>query len=268
MKTVIKPKMGNYRPPDEHKYLNYNERPEGVVIDTVVIHYTVEDYPSSIAILTKPRNVSAHYIIDRDGRIDNLVADEKRAWHDGNSEWNKKANVNDFSIGIELVNSGSDQSINSHQKLVWKEKDFFSSDQMSSLVILLDYLRKEHTEIKNSNIIGHSDITAWNARKVDPGICFDWKWLANEGHGLYSKCDLSKLSAKIMYEFGCNDDVTNLQTRLQSLGYKIDITGVFDAMTRNVVRAFNMHFHTDTTFDYEVWNNESEMILNDLLTQL
>ena len=91
--------IGIYRAPNEYQYLNYNDRPKGVITDTIVIHYTVGNFRSSYLTLTAPRGVSAHYLIDRDGRIDNLVPEEKRAWHAGVSHWHKD-NVNDFSIGI------------------------------------------------------------------------------------------------------------------------------------------------------------------------
>jgi len=121
-------------------------------------------------------------------------------------------------------------------------------------------------------MIGHSDITAYNARKLDPGIFFDWKLLAQQGHGLYPKCDTSTITPQILYSYNDRGPcIANLQNTLNQYGYKIKCTEVFDETTRNVVRAFNMHFHNDihySEFEYECWDNIAEMRLNDLLEQI
>jgi N-acetylmuramoyl-L-alanine amidase len=87
--------------------LNYDERPAGVTVDTVVLHATVlntlEDVAAHFA--NPATKVSAHYTIDRDGTVASHVAEEKRAWHAGQSKMKDgRTAVNDFSIGIELVN--------------------------------------------------------------------------------------------------------------------------------------------------------------------
>jgi N-acetylmuramoyl-L-alanine amidase len=266
-----KPNMVVFRAPENDKVRNFGYRKENTVIDTIVIHYTVCDFTKSYTILTMPRNVSAHYLIDRDGEIFSLVDEKHVAWHAGLSNWLNKESVNEFSIGIELVNSGSNQRVDSSGKLLWDEKDIFPEVQMTSLSQLIGYIKSENPQIEDRKIIGHSDITAWNGRKVDPGIAFNWKGLAKngEGHGLYPKCDTSGLSNKILYKFGdSSEKITELQKNLNRYGYKINITGLFDDETQNVVRAFNMHFHTDTENYYECWDNISEARLNDLLTQI
>ena len=253
--------IGLYRAPNEYQYLNYNDRLEGVITDTIVIHYTVGDFRSSYLTLTAPRGVSAHYLIDRDGRIDNLVPDDKRAWHAGKSYWHED-NVNDFSIGIELVNSGSGQSIDLNGKLSWEQIDLFPQAQMVSLVALIDYIKSNNPNIKNQNIVGHSDIAL--GRKIDPGIAFNWKYLADNGHGLYS--DDKHDCPTVLYKFGDScEGIKSIQAKLSKYGYNTSVTGEFDEDTQNVVRAFNMHFHNDTTFDYEIWDSVSDMRLDALL---
>ena len=88
--------------------LNFNERPKGTVIDMVIIHYTdMFTTEESLEILTSPTsNVSAHFLIDTDGTIIELVDTQKRAWHAGVSQWQEVQNVNHRSIGIELQNGG------------------------------------------------------------------------------------------------------------------------------------------------------------------
>lgn len=86
---------------------NFNERPKGVAVDTVVLHATVlntlEDVVDKFA--DPESQVSAHYTIDRDGTVVRHVAEDQRAWHAGQSKMKDgRSGVNDFSIGIELVN--------------------------------------------------------------------------------------------------------------------------------------------------------------------
>jgi N-acetylmuramoyl-L-alanine amidase len=86
---------------------NFNERPKGVVIDTVVLHATaLNTLQEVVDTFADPESqVSAHYTIDRDGTVVQHVAEDQRAWHAGQSKMKDgRSGVNDFSIGIELVN--------------------------------------------------------------------------------------------------------------------------------------------------------------------
>jgi N-acetyl-anhydromuramyl-L-alanine amidase AmpD len=86
---------------------NFNDRPEGVVVDTIVLHATVLDSLQEVVdkFADPESHVSAHYTIDRDGTIAGHVPEEARAWHAGQSKMKDgRSGVNDFSIGIELVN--------------------------------------------------------------------------------------------------------------------------------------------------------------------
>lgn len=78
-----KPNIVVFRAPENDKVRNFGYRKENTVIDTIVIHYTVCDFTKSYTILTMPRNVSAHYLIDRDGEIFSLVNEKHVAWHAG-----------------------------------------------------------------------------------------------------------------------------------------------------------------------------------------
>lgn len=267
--------ISQYVVPD-YKLRNFDERQPSVEINTIVLHYTVSDYRSSymtlIAPKGDPKGVSSHYLIDRDGKVLNLVPDDKIAWHAGKSNWYGQDQVNNYSIGICLVNTGSEQAIKDGKLIVGK-KDFYPEEQMTALSSLISHLKSQHGSILDKNIVGHSDVTAHDARQLNPGVLFNWKWLAEQGHGLYPKVDVSKLEQKVLYSYGSSDaGVKDLQVKLQQCGYGIDITGKFDDQTRNCVRAFNMHFHNDTTMagremEYEKWYNTSDSKIDDLLEQ-
>lgn len=146
---------------------NFNDRPEGVSINCIVMHYTdfltVEE---SLACLTVPSsNVSAHYLIDDDGTVYQLVMDEKRAWHAGVSHWNGHDNVNHNSIGIELQNGGMTY------KEQFGEWPPYPAVQMEALAELVHDLQTRFS-IPTEHIVGHNDIAP--TRKIDPGPHFKW----------------------------------------------------------------------------------------------
>ena len=97
--------MGYYRAPKGH--LNYNEWVENSKIEFLILHYTVADFTLSYQLLTN--QVSSHYLVNKDGRIDSLVSEEKAAWHAGVSYWRGRNMLNSWSIGIEIVNTGSEE---------------------------------------------------------------------------------------------------------------------------------------------------------------
>ncbi len=135
----------------------------------VVIHYTSnDDVEHSLDTLTSAvRKVSAHYLIDRQGRLYQLVPEERRAWHAGQSYWAGESDINSRSIGIELDNNASEP---------------FDERQISTLLNLLQDIQTRH-RIKPANIVGHSDVAP--GRKVDPGVYFPWRRLAASGFGLW-----------------------------------------------------------------------------------
>lgn len=149
---------------------NFNERPEGQEINCIVLHYTdVSSLKEALSILTDPAReskVSCHYVIDEDGTIYQLVADEKRAWHAGVSSLGGRENVNDFSIGIELQNGGyyAGYALTG----VWPK---FSDVQIIALKALLEELMRKFP-ITSERIVGHEHISE---RKIDPGPAFPWE---------------------------------------------------------------------------------------------
>ena len=135
----------------------------------MIIHHTTNDtVEQALATLTsRMREVSAHYLIGRDGRIIYLVDEQKRAWHAGDSYWGGNRDLNSSSIGIELDNNGNEP---------------FSDIQISVLIDLLRDLTMRWN-IPPANIIGHGDVAP--GRKVDPSAYFPWRRLAEAGLGLW-----------------------------------------------------------------------------------
>lgn len=148
---------------------NYSDRPAGTAIDMVVLHYTgMMSGAAALERLCDPAaKVSAHYLIDEDGASYRLVPENKRAWHAGFSYWAGATNINDRSIGIEIVNPGHEFGYRP-----------FPEIQMSVLETLLAEILNRH-KISAHRIVGHSDIAP--SRKQDPGELFDWRRLAAQG---------------------------------------------------------------------------------------
>ncbi|HYD37555.1 MAG TPA: N-acetylmuramoyl-L-alanine amidase, partial [Allosphingosinicella sp.] len=111
--------------------------------------------------------VSAHYLVEEDGRIFRLVPDERRAWHAGVSSWKGQSDINGRSIGIEIVNPGHEFGYRP-----------FPEPQMEALVPLVADIVRRH-RIGPAWVVGHSDVAP--ARKQDPGELFDWARLARLG---------------------------------------------------------------------------------------
>jgi len=133
----------------------------------VVIHHTAQNScEQTLRTFTMPKTqVSAHYVICKDGTIHQMLNDYLRAHHAGVARWGGNTDLNSSSIGIELDNNGFED---------------FSPLQMHSLLILLDTLKHRYN-IPEANFIGHGDIAP--TRKNDPNWRFNWKLLADSGYG-------------------------------------------------------------------------------------
>jgi N-acetylmuramoyl-L-alanine amidase len=144
---------------------NFNLRKPNLV----VIHHTAQaSCAQTLRTFTLPRTqVSAHYVICKDGTVHHMLNDYLRAWHGGVARWGNINDVNSCSIGIELDNDGFEP---------------FAPPQMASLLLLLDTLKTKYT-IPVANFIGHADIAP--TRKNDPNVLFPWKALADSGFGLW-----------------------------------------------------------------------------------
>ncbi len=156
---------------------NFGERPAGRAVDLVVLHSislppgvyrgdAVERlftnrldgsaHPSFEAL--RGLQVSAHFLLRRDGRAVQFVSGDQRAWHAGASQWRGRDNCNDYSIGIELEGL---------------EGETFEPAQYAALARLLQALTRRYPL---REMAGHEHVAP--GRKQDPGPGFDWRRLA------------------------------------------------------------------------------------------
>jgi N-acetylmuramoyl-L-alanine amidase len=203
-----------------HPSPNFGERKDGAKVELVVVHYTVLDCAGSLARLCDPlAEVSAHYLIDRDGTLHALVDEGARAWHAGAGAWGGVGDVNSRSIGIELVNSGDDP---------------FAEPQMAALERLLRDILQRH-RLGPQAVIAHSDMAP--DRKTDPGARFDWRRLAAQELAVWPELpgvpppDPSSTRG----EGGAKPDMAGFLADLRSFGYP-------DASLDALLVAFRLRF--------------------------
>ncbi|MBT6094686.1 MAG: N-acetylmuramoyl-L-alanine amidase [Rhodospirillaceae bacterium] len=194
---------------------NFEPRPNGTAIDILVVHYTgMRSAAEALQRLCDPAaKVSAHYLIDEDGQIHCLVAEDQRAWHAGVASWCGYNNINDRSIGIELVNPGHEFGYRA-----------FPEEQLAAFQDLATAILARHP-IRAGNVVGHSDVAP--RRKTDPGEFFDWQRMAAAGIGLWPVPAEHR-----------EDDPVRLAEMLRGIGYD---TEDFPA----AVRAFQRHFRPE-----------------------
>lgn len=216
---------------------NFDDRPAGVVIDMVILHYTgMADAAAALDRLCDPAaKVSAHYLVDEDGAVTRLVAEDRRAWHAGMASWRRATDINARSIGIELVNPGHDLDYRP-----------FPDAQMASLERLLAGIVAHHG-IPADRVLGHADVAP--LRKRDPGEKFDWERLARAGFGLWPSPGFEPSPhAPALAPGQSGPAVLDLQIALDAIGYAVEGTGLYDETTEAVVAAFQRHFRPGADF--------------------
>ena len=200
---------------------NFGVRPANNPIDMLVIHYTgmtsANDALSRLC--DGASGVSAHFLIDEDGTLYSLVDEYEGAWHAGKSLWRGNRNINDRSIGVELVNPGHEFGYR-----------IFPDPQMDTLATLAQDLITRHP-IPPRNVVGHSDIAP--SRKQDPGELFDWQKLATIGVGLWPKpaTKIEEEAAEILTRYGYDMSSTSAITAFQRHFRQSYITGIADDET-------------------------------------
>lgn len=208
-------------------------------VKVVVIHYTAEDFPSSLATLTD-REVSAHYLIPQQpeqkrgqGVIWQLVPESELAWHAGPSFWRGATRINDTSIGIEIVNRGYTRTLTGVE---WQP---FTPAQISVLVALVKDITQRYA-ITPENLVGHSDIAP--QRKQDPGPLFPWQQLAAQGLGAWP--DQATVKRYLHGQaVDARVDQSELLEALQRYGYEV-ASATTPQMQRKLIAAFQMHFRS------------------------
>ncbi len=175
----------------------------------VIIHHTAQNScEQTLQTFTLPRTqVSAHYVICKDGLVHHMLNDYLRAWQAGISSWGNDKDINSSSIGIELDNNGFDS---------------FPAAQINSLLTVLATLKNDYN-IPASHFISHADIAP--TRKNDPNVNFPWQLLSQNGYGLWYD-DTTYISVP--------DNFNNLQA-LRIIGYSVKDSNA-------AIVAFKRHF--------------------------
>ncbi|MCF2947801.1 penicillin binding protein PBP4B [Paraglaciecola aquimarina] len=227
---------------------NYSKR-----IKFLVMHYTAINYQRSVEELVNEGGVSSHYLLpekhdnsyaESDLKIYRLVDEQDRAWHAGSSYWQGRRDLNDQSIGIEIVNipeckrsentaltkDGSD-SVN----CLYPDYD---PEQIQLLIKLSQDILARNPDIGPTQVVGHADIAP--SRKPDPGPRFPWHQLYKAGIGAwYEKSDVDEYWQIFQLDM---PNIGLVQKALNRYGYGITETGILDSATIDTLTAFQMHF--------------------------
>lgn len=222
----------------------------------VILHYTALNDERSIRALTE-QSVSAHYLVNDldDKEIWQLVDENKRAYHAGISQWRNDSNLNDMSIGIEIVNMGF--TVGADGKKIFPP---FPQDQVNKVAALVKDIVARYN-IPATNILGHSDIAP--TRKQDPGPQFPWKQLYDQyqlGMWYDEPVKQSFMQQTQTEDFAILSQQPQFiflyQTKLKELGYGINPSGSIDETTKLTIEAFQYHFRPSDysgVMDPETW---------------
>ncbi|WP_310619065.1 peptidoglycan recognition protein family protein [Flexibacterium corallicola] len=211
-----------------HPSPNHNERGEAA-IDMIILHYTGMDTAElAISRLCDPRaEVSCHYLIHEDGGILQMVPESRRAWHAGKASWKGQTNINERSIGIEVVNAGHARGVPDYPQV-----------QVDAVIALVKDIGARHA-IAPERVLGHSDVAP--SRKEDPGEHFPWDQLAAANIGHYIKP--VEINSSSFFQLGDEGQpVEAIQSLLGLYGYDVMPTGVYDTATFDAVTAFQRHY--------------------------
>jgi N-acetylmuramoyl-L-alanine amidase len=206
---------------------NHDARPDATPIDVLVLHYTAtRSTADAVRRLRDPAaGVSAHYLVDEDGAILRLVAEDRRAWHAGPSWWRGLTALDDRSIAIAIANPGHDLGYQP-----------FGALQTAAVCDLCLSILSRH-RVPPRNIVGHADIAPDRAQ--GPGEMFDWLGLAENGVGLFPP-GIPDLGAG-----GAVRDAAGLRDvrrALAAIGYRVAPEGPLDPALSAVLRAFQRHW--------------------------
>lgn len=198
---------------NQHPSPNFDARPVDVEIDMLVLHYTGMQSGGAALdrLCDETAQVSAHYMVEEDGTVLQLVEENKRAWHAGVSFWRGFTNINARSIGVEIVNPGHEFGYRA-----------FPDVQIENVIELCQGILSRHP-IAPRNVVGHSDVAP--ERKEDPGELFPWEKLAQNQIGLWT----AALNACPLEGF---------EEQLSLLGYDTEDLGAS-------LMAFERHFHPE-----------------------
>ena len=234
-----------------------NHGTRGLEISGIIIHHTGGATIGGALEEFLNNQTSAHYVIDTDGQIVKMVQDIQRANHAGVARWNGDAQVNQRTIGIEIVNS----------------TDPYPAVQYTALTTLLAQLRRSFPGIVPWNVVGHSDVATNESGRLgrksgDPGSRFEWTRVEAMGLGMsasatpvaptvYASFFLSFPGESFrtgdndsLRRFGgarrtaiVGDPIHELQTDLQTIGYSVGVVdGGCGEKTHRAAEMFQEHF--------------------------
>ena len=233
---------------------NYNKRKrrQANSIKFIIIHYTgMQSERESTKKLCNPSaKVSSHYLINQEGKVSRLVQDWHVAWHAGKSCWGRYKNLNENSIGVELVNKGHKFSYTN-----------FKKKQISNLIKLCQIFIKKY-KIKKKNILGHSDIAP--LRKIDPGEKFPWKYLAKNKLGIWHDYESNFLKKYRRKKILTTQNRKNFFKNLNKIGYCFVIKN--KSLFTKTIKAFQRHFRKELIDGY--LDQECLMIAQNLTKKL
>lgn len=230
----------NYKIDDK----SYQARGKDSRIKYIVLHYTATNDEVGIRALTGP-NVSSHYLITSKEEEPTyaLVPHEERAWHAGVSEFAGRSNINDTSIGIEIINMGI-KAIPDAPKYdgffrPYDEYVEYDDAQIKKVAALLKKLIEQY-QIKPKFVLGHSDVAP--LRKIDPGPKFPWERLYKEYNigAWYDESDKIFFMNEALFNV---TPIAEIKAELRKYGYKINTTDEWDEESKRVVYNFKAHFN-------------------------
>ncbi|MEP3197392.1 MAG: N-acetylmuramoyl-L-alanine amidase [Lentilitoribacter sp.] len=215
-----------------HPSPNFGERRGVDGPDMLILHYTAME--TAIAardwLCVEKSQVSAHYLVDEAGEITQMVREQNRAWHAGQSFWKGESDLNSRSIGIEIANPGHEFGCPE-----------FTEAQIASVMALSKSIIERHN-ILPERVLGHSDIAP--ARKRDPGEWFPWQELHAQGIGHLVEPSPIR-SGRYFMRGESGQPIEALQSMLSLYGYGTEITGDFDERTEQDIIAFQRHFRPE-----------------------
>lgn len=208
---------------------NHGERVGVERPDILLLHYTgmLSAEGAQAWLCTPESQVSSHYLVHEDGRVVQMVPEERRAWHAGKSTWGGETDINSRSIGIEIANAGHPGGLPD-----------FPEKQIESVIELCLECVNRHG-IAPERVLAHSDVAP--IRKVDPGENFPWGRLHGAGVGHWIEPSVIG-GGRFLQRGDRGQPVEALQSMLSLYGYGIEISGEFCAQTEGVVAAFQRHF--------------------------
>lgn len=221
----------------------------------LVMHFTALNYQDSVKALVDEGGLSAHYLIpqqhddsysETELKVIQLVDESDRAWHAGSSYWQGREDINDQSIGIEVVNVPECSFDNNSLKHTRREHDInrlclfpdYDPKQIQLLIELSKDILARNPDIGPTQVVGHSDIAP--ERKNDPGPRFPWFQLYQAGIGAWYENQTVKY---FWQRFNQRlPSVQVIQKALNTYGYNVPEDGHISGQFMDTLSAFQMHF--------------------------